>query len=112
MRGEVTDRNNAFAPSVAEFIHEVERRQEALDVETFWEKTAFVELDSPQWKAVCRARGGSMPCIERNGKSGWYVPKDELARVTPEMLEYESRTVQFRLPPLAFTAGDSDSGES
>jgi hypothetical protein len=125
-RGQVADRNNAFAPSVAEFVAEVAKRQEAYDVETFWDKTAFVEFDTPEWRALCKQRGGSMPAVERNGKSGWYVPKDELARLPAHLIEAETvllaNPVRFMPPKLgqnlpayhvpvpAFTAGD-DNGE-
>lgn len=127
-RGEVADRNNAFAPSVAEFVAEVAKRQEAYDVETFWDKTAFVLFDTPEWRALCKQRGGSMPSVERNGKSGWYVPKDELARLPAHLIEAETlllaNPVKFTLPKLGqnapgygtpipvFAVGDDDSGES
>lgn len=127
-RGQVADRNNAWAPSVAEFVAEVAKRQEAYDVETFWDETTFVECDTPEWEAVCKHRGGGMPCIERDGKSGWYVPKDELARIPPEAIEAERERKRisfdlvelmagklqnmpaYHIPVPAFTAGD-DSGE-
>jgi hypothetical protein len=105
-RGEVADRNDDFAPSVATFIKEVRACQEAIDVRDFWDKTDFVLLDSAEWKALCEARGvRSMPSIEYKGPRrelrgsfGWYAEKVEVARHADliskhraEMLRIEKR---------------------
>ena len=88
-RGEVQDRSAAFAPSVAEFVSEVRATQERIDIAAFWDKTDFIEFDSPEWRVLCRQRGRSMPQIERKGKLGWYVPKDEVAALPPLLLHQE-----------------------
>lgn len=97
-RGEVPDRNNDFAPSVAAFVAEVRRRQGEIDNEAFWEKTAFIEAESLEWRLLCKRRGRSMPQVERGAKIGWYVPKDEVAELTPQMIEDERALLEHRDP--------------
>lgn len=105
-RGQVADRNDDFAPSVAAFIKEVRSCQEAIDVAEFWDKTDFVLVDSAEWRGICETRDvRSMPSIEYKGPRGellgtfgWYVEKIEVARAAPviakhrkEMLRIEQR---------------------
>jgi len=87
------------------FVSEVRARQEKLDFEGFWEKTDFIEFGSPQWDALVHLRGRSMPQIERKGKVGWYVPKEEVAAIPPALLEDGGRPLA--LPSLK-TMGDPE----
>jgi len=97
-RGEVEDRNPDFAPSVAAFVTEVREAQERIDVAAFWDKTDFIEFDSAEWRALCRQRGRSMPVIERRGKQGWYVPKDEVAALPPQIVAEERKFLESFVP--------------
>ena len=104
-KGEIPNRNPAFAPSVPEFVSEVRARQEKLDFDAFWEKTDFIEFGSPEWDALVHLRGRSMPQIERKGKVGWYVPKEEVAAIPPALLEDGGRPLA--LPSLKTMGGDA-----
>jgi hypothetical protein len=99
-RGLVPGRNNAFPPSVPEFVSEVRRRQEELDMSAFWDATVFVEADSAKWRAICDLRGRSMPRVERKGRVGWYVPRDEVEAVSPQLIENHQAMLDKREPVM------------
>lgn len=101
IRGEVEGSNPDFAPSAPRLAKEAKAVDERLAQEAFWDKTEFVEFDTPEWRAICKQRGGSMPEVERNGKRGWYVPKDEVAAI-PARLISEERDALERLDGKPF----------
>lgn len=103
-RGEYPERNNGFAPSVAEFVAAVRERQEKLDFQSIVDRTEFIEVDTPLWRAICEQRGRSMPQVDRKGITGWYVPKDEVAGV-PQLLVLKYHPDRFRqIDPAALEA--------
>lgn len=97
-KGEIPGRNNAFPPSGPEFVAECRARYDQLQMEEFWEKTVFVEVDTPEWRAICEVRGRSMPIIERKGRSGWYVPRDEAEAVPKQIIENHRALLERREP--------------
>ena len=97
-RGEIENRNNAFAPSVAEFVAEVRTRQDRLQSQEILDNTTFIEAETAIWRAICERRGGSMPRIERNGVTGWYVPTDEVERVPAQAIEKYRVLLENRQP--------------
>ena len=106
----VPGRNPAFPPSIGEFLREVRQRTGLLQFEAFKAMTEFVEVDTPLWCAICENRPlKGMPVVERPGQaSGWYVPKDEVAAVSPQRIEHhrailekrEERIIQPILPKM------------
>ena len=94
----VDGRNAAFPPSIAEFVREVRRRSRMLEFEAIMSRTEFVTVDSPLWRALCERRPtGSMPIVERaGGASGWYVPKEEVASVSAQRIEYHRALLEKR----------------
>ena len=94
----VPGRNNAFPPSVPEIVAECRQHYEKLQMEEFWDKTVFVEVDTPEWRAICELRKRSMPIIERKGKSGWYVPRDEAEAVPKQTIENHRALLEHREP--------------
>lgn len=97
-RGEIPDRNPAFPPSVAEFVTAVRRRQAEIDVAEFWDKTDFIEEDTPMWRALVKLRGRSMPTVENKGRVGWYVLKEDVAAVPRQLVEEERALLERREP--------------
>jgi hypothetical protein len=91
-----TDRNREYAPSVPVFRRETKAIQERMDIVAFWENTTFIEADSPEWRAICKQMGRSMPIIERDGKSGWYLAKDEIEKLAPALVESERALLEHR----------------
>jgi len=89
IRGEVEGSNPDFAPSAPRLATEAKAIDERLAQEAFWNKTEFVEFDTPEWRALCKQRGGSMPQVERGGKQGWYVPKEEVLAIPQRLIEQE-----------------------
>ena len=103
IRGEVEGSNPDFAPSAPRLATEAKAVDERLAQKAFWDKTEFVEFDTPEWRAICKQRGGSMPEVERNGKRGWYVPKDEVAAI-PTRLIAQERALLEKLDEKQFVA--------
>ena len=85
-RGEVA-RSHPFPPSVPEFASAARIRSEQIRAEQLAASKEFVEKDSVKWRAICAVRGKGMPEVERDGKVGWYVPKDEIAALPPPVVE-------------------------
>lgn len=102
-KGLVPERSAAFAPSVAEFVSEVRDRQTAIDVREFWNKTDFLLVGSPEWKALCEMREiPSMPAIEYKGpneefrgKIGWYVDKSQMKSAAPLIAKYRKEAARI-----------------
>lgn len=97
-RGQVPGRNNAFPPSVPEFVAEARARNERMEIDAFWEKTVFIEADSAEWRAICELRGRSMPRVDRKGRVGWYVPRDEAEQVPAQLIENYRAILERREP--------------
>jgi len=90
--------NGAFPPSGNQFISEVRRRDRQLEYEAIMARTEFVAVDSPLWRALCERRPTKgAPIVERTGgASGWYFPKDEVASVLPQRIEYHRAILEKR----------------
>lgn len=81
------ERNHPFAPSVPEFVSEARRRADRSKAEAAAAAQEFVEKDSVKWRALCAVRGKGMPEVERDGKVGWYVLRDEIAAIPAPVIE-------------------------
>jgi hypothetical protein len=102
------DRDNGFPLTAPELAGEARKHQTAIDVAEFWDKTDFIQVDSPEWKALCEAREiRSMPSIEYKGPRaelrgtfGWYAEKSEVARHTPLIAKHrkEAKRIAARGP--------------
>jgi hypothetical protein len=102
------DRDNGFpltGPELAEIAH---KAQVEIDMEQFWDKNDFLEVGSPEWKAICEATGvKSMPTIEYKGPNrkfrgmqGWYVTTAEMKQHAALIEKYraEAKRIEARGP--------------
>jgi hypothetical protein len=97
--GKVKGHNPAFLPPSAALAQEARRIEQQFQVEEFWKKNEFIEVDTPEWLALCRWRNKSMPTVDRGSKLGWYVSKDEMAEVPQSLVDL------YRKPELSGPPG-------
>jgi hypothetical protein len=86
VRGEVDRLNHNRAPSAPELAIEVRRLAVETEAAERWADTVFIPADGPEWKALVEARAGrQMPRTDRNGVEGWYVSRNALKALQPQI---------------------------
>lgn len=97
------DRDNGFPLTGPELAGEARRHQRAIDIATFWDKTDFVVDGSPEWKAICEARGvKSLPLVEYKGplpalrdSLGWFIEKAEVSRHAALVFKHQKEAARI-----------------
>lgn len=112
VRGEVQNRNNAFAPSAPELVDVCRRAEGQLKVEEFEASHVFVEEGSELWRKIEMLRG--TPIQSLNRRNGWNFSKEEVAQAEPLSLpkppteEEMAKRADALRKSIRYAAGDND----
>lgn len=118
VRGEVKDLKADFPPSAPKLAQVVREFERDLLVEKYEATHTFVEQGSELWLKLEHMRGRSLPVSHRDGKAGWSVSNEMLAKAEKVALPAPPEHPPFvaAVPGSKFEVGDpegnTDAGEA
>ncbi len=97
------ERDNGFPLTGPELAGAARKCQRDIDIRDFWSKTDWLIEGSPEWKALCEAKGiRSLPKIEYKGNDpklrgteGWYCDKEQTAVLAPLIAKHSKEAARI-----------------